>query len=138
MVDIDHFKSVNDRFGHAAGDTVLCQVAEVLRRSIRKSDKVSRIGGEEFVILLREIARDDLLAFAERLRVAMKTLVIESGDATIGITVSIGVAQVQDGEADIQALIQRADEALYAAKKGGRDCVRATSRPSPSEIREIA
>ena len=138
MVDIDHFKSVNDRFGHAAGDAVLGQVAEVLRLSVRKSDKVSRFGGEEFVLLLREISQDDLIAFAERLRVTVASLAIVSERTTIGVTISIGAALVSDGESDIQMLIERADKALYVAKRSGRDCVRAAPTPVHEGLREVA
>ena len=138
MIDIDHFKNVNDRFGHAAGDNVLRLVAEVLQSLIRKSDKVSRFGGEEFVLLLREITQDDLLAFAERLRVAVTELVIASEETTISVTVSIGAALVSDEESDIQTLIERADKALYAAKRSGRDCVRAAPAPVHGELREVA
>ena len=130
MVDIDHFKSVNDSYGHAAGDAVLCQVAEVLQISTRTSDKVSRFGGEEFVVLLREIALDDIVGFAERLRASVAELHVSHEGTRINVTVSIGAALVSDEEKDIRILINRADKALYAAKSGGRNRVQMVPQPT--------
>lgn len=119
-VDIDHFKKVNDRFGHDAGDAVLKQVAALLRHAGRTGDVVSRFGGEEFIVLLPLTSLADAARFAERLR---STVASETFLYTGEMTVSAGVASLSDDEKDWDSLLNRADKALYEAKKGGRNAV---------------
>lgn len=122
MLDIDHFKLLNDRFGHEAGDTVLCAVAQACRTAVRSVDMVARWGGEEFVILLPETDAADAAVMAERLWVMIGALRIPHGSSeNLACTVCIGVADVRDD--DPNSLLRRADEALYAAKSGGRNRV---------------
>ncbi len=125
MVDIDHFKSVNDRFGHAAGDQALRLLAGVLRANTRVFDSVARYGGEEFVIVMPGSGSDDALAAAERLREAAEALVFSiAGIGRVPLTISLGVA-CWDGTPTTSAeLLHAADLALYEAKNGGRNRVR--------------
>jgi diguanylate cyclase (GGDEF)-like protein len=119
-VDIDHFKTINDRFGHSAGDTVLVHTADLLRLTCRKEDVISRFGGEEFVILLAETTLAESAAIAERIRqVISATEFSEAGH----LTVSIGVAGLKDYEGDYERLLMEADSALYQAKRQGRNRV---------------
>ena len=123
MVDIDHFKKVNDTFGHPTGDEVLRGVADLLARTfLRKSDFVARYGGEEFVIVLADTPIPATRALTERFRTALKTLRFQRGGRVFGVTVSIGVAEIKPGE-QFEPWIERADRALYAAKQGGRNRV---------------
>ncbi|HAA43883.1 MAG: GGDEF domain-containing protein [Halomonas sp. 54_146] len=123
MVDIDHFKSINDTHGHDAGDNVLQQVASILDRSTRGGDCVFRMGGEEFLIVLVNTDQDGSRLFAERLRQAVaKEPMLASADTLLNITVSIGVT-LHDGHPDYQRSLQRADQALYEAKRSGRNRV---------------
>jgi diguanylate cyclase (GGDEF)-like protein len=124
VIDIDLFKRVNDTFGHAAGDDVIRGVGKVVSEAARTTDKVSRFGGEEFVVLLREIDEAGLLLFAERVRAAMAAAAIAARGGAIPVTVSIGVALATENDRDIEDLIERADLGLYAAKSAGRNCVR--------------
>ena len=117
MLDIDHFKSINDTFGHQAGDHVLIEIASRLRRSLRGSDMVARWGGEEFVVLLRDCALSDALRLAEELRVEIAELPF---GAMGSLTVSVGVAEARAGE-DLTTWLERADRALYRAKRSGRN-----------------
>lgn len=121
MVDIDYFKPVNDKFGHLAGDEALKCVADALRHSARKQDVVCRYGGEEFLVICPDTGIDAASQCAERLRQNVAALKFRSQGADIGLTVSIGVAQKKEGVASIGALLNRADERLYAAKQGGRN-----------------
>jgi diguanylate cyclase (GGDEF)-like protein len=127
MIDVDHFKRVNDRYGHLAGDEVLKTVAHALQQGIRIEDILSRFGGEEFVVLAREAAEREALAVAERLRQLVEVAQTrwESGHDVpvgIGVTVSIGVAQLGPGETE-RDLFEAADQAVYKAKKNGRNRV---------------
>jgi len=123
MLDIDHFKTINDTFGHQAGDHVLIEVASRLRRSLRGNDMVARWGGEEFVVLLRDCVLSDALRLAEDIRAA----IAEVPFGTMGsLTASFGVAEVRDGE-DLTTWLGRADQALYRAKRSGRNEVVAES-----------
>ncbi len=130
MLDLDHFKRVNDRFGHAAGDEVLCAVAAVCQRQLRGHDVLARIGGEEFAILL---PHSDLLGAettARRLAQEIRDLQLDALDGT-GVTVSIGIAALTEGEQGIHALLERADAALYRAKSAGRDRVAVDDHNAP-------
>jgi diguanylate cyclase (GGDEF)-like protein len=119
LVDIDHFKSVNDEFGHAAGDRVLREIAALMRRSLRKLDLIFRIGGEEFMVLLPDVKQAGAAEAAEKLR---REVAAAEFIADRKVTVSIGVGELGPGENRDQ-WIRRADRALYAAKNGGRDTV---------------
>ena len=123
MLDIDHFKTINDTFGHQAGDHVLIEIASRLRRSLRGSDMVARWGGEEFVVLLRDCALPDALRLAEDIRAAIAELPF---GAMGSLTVSVGVAEARAGE-DLTTWLERADQALYRAKRSGRNEVAADS-----------
>lgn len=114
MIDIDHFKSINDSFGHALGDEVLQQVSERLSRHVRFDDVVYRCGGEEFCILLHDATAGDARDIADRIVEAVRGIELPDGR---NVTVSVGVA----GDADAATVVRRADEALYAAKEHGRD-----------------
>ncbi|MCM5679312.1 GGDEF domain-containing protein [Schlegelella sp. S2-27] len=121
LLDVDHFKSVNDTHGHAAGDQALRAVAEVLKRTARTSDTVGRLGGEEFCVVLPETAETGARALAERARVALKDEAIVFEQRQIRLTASFGVATCTDPQEDWAALLKRADVALYRAKSGGRN-----------------
>lgn len=130
LIDLDHFKSVNDTYGHAAGDAVLVELARVLRNSVRASDHVVRWGGEEFVIVIRAVARARAGEFAEKLRAAVEAHPFKLPDGTtLRRTCSIGYAAWPEGDLSFDRVIDIADEALYEAKRGGRNrAVGATER----------
>ncbi|MDD5299703.1 MAG: diguanylate cyclase [Gallionella sp.] len=121
MVDIDHFKSINDRFGHQAGDEALKAVAHMLRQSARTQDVVCRYGGEEFLIICPDADIDAAYQGAERLRLNVAALDFKIQGASIGLTISIGVAEKKESTASIDDLLNHADECLYSAKDGGRN-----------------
>lgn len=125
MFDVDHFKQVNDRFGHASGDEVLRQVAAVLRHGLRRSDRLARWGGEEFLLLLPGTAAAEAAALGERQRAAMADAVVQVGEGLppLQVTLSAGVAALQPGDSQLDAVIARADAALYSAKRQGRNRV---------------
>lgn len=124
MMDIDHFKKINDQWGHPAGDEVLKTFAAECQSVKRENDKMGRFGGEEFVMLLPETAKPDAALAAERVRNRTSEMDIKTkcGTVAIPVTVSIGVTTAT-GSDDVEAIIARADEALYAAKNQGRNCV---------------
>jgi diguanylate cyclase (GGDEF)-like protein len=130
FLDIDYFKSVNDRFGHETGDRVLQQLAARLRGIIRETDLLFRWGGEEFVILLPHTAPAEAPALAERIRVAVAERPFAAGEpqGSVAVTVSVGVAGAEEWPIDADVLIARADGACYRAKAGGRNRV----EPGPS------
>ncbi len=119
LCDLDHFKRVNDQLGHAAGDTVLQEVAYTMRAVLRAGDSIYRIGGEEILVVLPGAAKADAVGVAERLRRAVR----ERRPGGIEITISVGVAVSRSGPLDANELVDLADTALYAAKAGGRDRV---------------
>lgn len=123
IVDIDRFKTINDRYGHAVGDDVLKAVAHAMRATCRDSDTLGRYGGEEFAVLLQGIPPEHALAAAERLRKAVADLEIRVGDDTIAPTASVGVACLAAEDRDFDHVLVRADRALYRAKEEGRDRV---------------
>ncbi|WP_324779079.1 diguanylate cyclase [Thiobacillus sedimenti] len=131
VIDIDHFKTINDTYGHAAGDAVLREAAEALRTSARREDSVCRIGGEEFLVICPNTDLDAAMYSAERLRATLSSRTIAVGETTKKITASIGVAMREPGTADIDALVSAADKALYAAKQGGRNRTRTLQRSHP-------
>ncbi len=122
ICDIDHFKQINDRHGHHAGDDVIRALAQLIRHSMRAGDSGGRWGGEEFVILLPQTQLDGALQFATRLNRAFAQVSVSSATQTLHNTISIGVTEHQHGE-DIQTSIDRADSALYRAKQNGRNRV---------------
>ena len=117
MIDMDYFKQVNDRFGHATGDSVLVEFAEIARKSFRASDMVARIGGEEFAVILRGATIEQACQVVQRLvnRLAATDMITATG--TVCVTISSGIAVI-DGDGN--AAMLRADDALYVAKRGGR------------------
>jgi diguanylate cyclase (GGDEF)-like protein len=120
MIDVDHFKSYNDRFGHRAGDDALRGVAACLvGAAIRRVDAVTRYGGEEFAVLLAETEAEGARLVAERIR----EVVAESQEFLCPLTISAGVAALHGDSAEAEALVLRADQALYRAKREGRDRV---------------
>ena len=124
MCDIDHFKHYNDTYGHATGDQCLCQIATLLRQLFNRSGElVTRLGGEEFVILLPGITSQEAVTCAQRLHAGMQALAIahSASETAEHVTVSIGIAQLEAEPDDFEALMQRADEALYRAKRLGRN-----------------
>jgi diguanylate cyclase (GGDEF)-like protein len=121
MLDIDHFKTINDTYGHTVGDDVLQNLASELREHIRYPDTIGRYGGEEFLIVLPHSTLGAAADQAERLRKLVRTFGIKSGEQEIGVTVSIGVAQYKIHKEDWETFLRRADAALYQAKNNGRD-----------------
>jgi diguanylate cyclase (GGDEF)-like protein len=120
MVDVDHFKRVNDTFGHPVGDEVLRQLGSTMTTSLRRADVAGRYGGEEFVVVLPETPSSGAIALAEQLRQRIGALKFEEGPQKI--TISIGIAGMESGD-HADTLLQAADEALYRAKQDGRDRV---------------
>lgn len=120
MVDIDHFKTVNDVHGHLVGDQVIRRVAENLRSAVREEDIVCRFGGEEFIIFLAHHGSEEGAIVAERMRQSIADDVIRFQDIALSVTVSIG-GSLKDRLTDINQSIQKADEALYQAKASGRN-----------------
>jgi diguanylate cyclase (GGDEF)-like protein len=125
MIDIDHFKSINDTYGHAGGDKALIAVAECCRQHIRSADLFARVGGEEFVILLADSDVQAAENAVDRLRLAIAGTRIPTIDARV--TASFGIAAVDPARRDLEGAMRRADEALYAAKSAGRNCIRMVS-----------
>ncbi len=121
MLDADHFKQINDTYGHPVGDDVLRRLASEMRDHIRYPDTIGRYGGDEFLIVLPHSTSKAAAQQAERLCKHVRTLRIKSGDQEIGVTISIGVAQYKIHQEDWQSLLARADAALYQAKSNGRN-----------------
>jgi two-component system cell cycle response regulator len=124
MLDLDHFKRINDKYGHLAGDEVLRRFVDITQVCLRKEDLLVRYGGEEFCVLLPDETSQGALTMAERIRYAVEHAAFRYGRTLLPITVSAGVAEL-DHEADesLAELLSRADEALYAAKNTGRNRV---------------
>ncbi len=141
VLDIDHFKRVNDRLGHAAGDLVLRQVSALVESRLRKGDIFARAGGEEFWLLSSEIPAADAATVAERLRAEVEQLSVDVDGEAVRVTISIGVAVFASEEAgsDLREALERADKALYEAKESGRNRViveqQRTPRPIASDLR---
>ncbi len=123
MIDTDHFKEYNDRYGHFVGDAILREVSQTIRESIRQIDLVGRYGGEEFMVILTETDREGAGFAAERIRQAIEAKRIKVYDEDFHITVSIGIALFPDDSRQAQPLIDKADQALYQAKQSGRNQV---------------
>ncbi len=124
MMDIDHFKNVNDTYGHSVGDQVLVLVSDALRKSVRGTDVIGRYGGEEFIVLAPETDVESARVLGERLRTCVSAQTHDAAGVP-GVTISIGVAQAESGNmSHFEELVHLADSALYDAKRGGRDrCV---------------
>lgn len=120
MIDIDHFKDVNDTYGHLAGDDVIAKVAHILRAQVREEDIVCRFGGEEFLIFLHEATPDEGWTIAERIREGTEAAVTPTQMGPVSVTVSVG-GSLKEKIEDIEASIQRADACLYRAKAAGRN-----------------
>lgn len=133
LLDIDHFKGVNDTFGHLVGDHVLQAIGKRGTEVVRAGDLFARYGGEEFAVIARETDHAQALLLAERLRAAIGELRVEAGDGSVAVTISIGVVSLAetDPESDELALFARADARLYLAKRAGRNRVWATDDPPP-------
>jgi diguanylate cyclase (GGDEF)-like protein len=142
MIDLDHFKEVNDCYGHLAGDQVLTAVAEAVRHSVRSLDLVGRWGGEEFAVLVPAVGVDELQAAAERVRAAVQALSVdihdlEGRDATVtALTVSIGAGLYPAAGAELSDLLLAVDGALFQAKRQGRNRTVMASRVIAATPRE--
>ncbi|MFJ6321568.1 MULTISPECIES: GGDEF domain-containing protein [unclassified Rhizobium] len=123
MLDIDHFKKINDNWGHTFGDTVLARVADVIRRTVRKTDIAARYGGEEIVVLLPNTDMRAAGIVAEKIRNDIETTVLMFGQETVHVTASIGIACSFEPSTDFKYVLEAADKALYRAKAGGRNRV---------------
>ena len=130
MLDIDHFKGVNDRYGHRVGDRVLADLSSMMQRSIRKTDFVGRYGGEEFLIILPRTDAAGAAVMAERVRASLQGVPMHDAEGnTFQVTASLGIAEHFDGD-DEDSLISRADTALYHAKEAGRNRVEIAACPA--------
>jgi len=123
LVDADHFKTVNDRFGHAVGDRVLQVLAGILRGSMRADDFAVRYGGEEVLLLLSDVPADTAAAICERLRREIETYDWATIAEGLRVTASFGLAELAPGDT-MESFVARADVGLYAAKSGGRNCLK--------------
>ncbi len=123
MFDMDRFKEINDAHGHAAGDETLRSVSERIKPLLRESDVAARIGGEEFAIILPNTLAKEAFQLCRRLREALSQLAVRIGDELLVVTASFGVAVSEQGEGDIDQLLRSADDAMYQAKRNGRDRV---------------
>jgi len=136
MLDLDHFKQINDTYGHDVGDSVLAAAAVAIRHRLRESDFVGRYGGEEFVVLLPETDRDGARSLFEAVREAVGNAIVSGVDRPI--TVSVGVAVIPDDAVDSSTLLRIADRLLYSAKANGRDQVAIQPTPSASALKSVA
>ena len=127
IFDIDHFKRVNDTYGHQTGDEVIRETARITSQLVRETDFAGRYGGEEFVVLLPGTTLDGAAQFAERLRSTIERQQIDYQGSPLTFTISLGVATLADDMAGYQALLERADKALYQSKEGGRNRVTVSS-----------
>jgi len=124
LLDLDHFKRVNDEHGHLMGDAVLQTVADRIASALRSDDCLARWGGEEFAVLAPDIDRDGVLALGERAREALAEMPVRVGDVSIDLSLSVGAALATGKQRTPDALVDAADQALYEAKNAGRNCVR--------------
>jgi diguanylate cyclase (GGDEF)-like protein len=123
LIDLDHFKSINDRFGHAIGDRVLEVFADAARQSVRATDLIGRLGGEEFAAVLRDTGADKAVAAAERIRECFARCAQDVDGRPVCATVSIGLVHCEERVLDVPELLAQADQALYFAKERGRNRV---------------
>jgi diguanylate cyclase (GGDEF)-like protein len=134
MVDIDHFKEVNDRYGHAVGDEAIIAVAQACATGKRQSDIVGRLGGEEFAVLLPETDLAQAAIVADRLRSSIAANVLVAHQVQFKVAVSIGIAAASVSMSGIDVLMRSADQALYQAKAQGRNCVVPWSQPEAPKL----
>ena len=124
MVDLDHFKKVNDTFGHTEGDQILCKISSLLKNSVRRKDTVARYGGEEFILILPEAGLEQSFVIAERIRQSVEKTLFEVERAQVNLTLSMGISNFPSHRVKSkEELIKMADQALYDAKRGGRNRV---------------
>ena len=123
FIDVDNFKQVNDRYGHATGDAVLFSIADRLAGNVRRVDTLGRIGGEEFAVCMPSIVLREAFAIGERMRRAVEAEPFDTPNGPLRVTVSVGVSEARQGEGGVTELLERADRAMYSAKKAGRDRV---------------
>jgi diguanylate cyclase (GGDEF)-like protein len=121
LVDIDHFKLVNDLYGHVMGDRALIQLTRVMAAELRETDTMARFGGEEFIMLLPHTARQGALSVAERVRTAARQHIIKQEDSETSVTISIGGVTCETSATPLDTMISRADKLLYESKQAGRD-----------------
>lgn len=138
VIDLDHFKQINDRFGHPFGDIVLQNIVRVLKQQLRANDVLARTGGEEFVVLCENTNAEGALTCAERLRQAVACCPVRFGDTEVRVTVSIGIAECTPEMTEPEELLQAADRALYAAKQAGRNCCRVATTVSDTAAKGLA
>jgi two-component system, cell cycle response regulator len=134
MTDIDHFKKVNDTYGHDIGDVVIRGLADILKRQKRNTDIVARFGGEEFVVLCEQTDEKGAMLLAERIREELGKTTFRTPKGAISVTCSIGVATFPEGGRDWESLFKSADEALYVSKRSGRDRCTAWRPPSSRAV----
>ena len=132
LFDIDHFKQINDTYGHAAGDQVLLAFTKICQENIREIDVFARYGGDEFVMLLPETSRAEAFEVAERIRMALVNSQMEFESELISLTISSGISDLNDETDSFDKLIERADQALYLAKQAGRNVVMISNEPEPN------
>jgi diguanylate cyclase (GGDEF)-like protein len=123
MLDLDHFKLINDNYGHPVGDQVLQEIATRCKNSVRAVDLIGRYGGEELIIFLPETDRETAFQVAERLRISIDSAPIKVSNGELQVTISIGLAAKDPYTTDLETLIARADQAMYIAKHKGRNRV---------------
>lgn len=131
LIDLDHFKQTNDRYGHAVGDEVLVACAQYIQGMLREHDAFARYGGEEFVLYLQEVSAQKAVQVADRLRLGVAALVCQFEGQPVPISASMGVAMASAHDVDWQAVLHRADQALYAAKSAGRNQVQLYAMRAP-------
>jgi two-component system cell cycle response regulator len=131
MIDIDHFKGVNDTYGHDVGDVVLQETARTIRQALRRQDLAARMGGEEFLVICPGVDLEQVSHIAERVRRSVENHRIEFGEFRKNVTVSVGVATLEPGVTDIDHLMRLADEAVYVSKQTGRNRVSRSAGPRP-------
>ena len=127
MMDLDHFKIFNDRYGHQIGDQLLCHLVNLCQKQLRHADILGRYGGEEFVVLMPETNGEGAMLAAERLRKKIEEMQVDTSEGKISMTASMGLASLEQGFDEthtLDSLIKSADKALYYAKNAGRNCVR--------------
>jgi len=124
MMDIDHFKNINDSYGHSVGDKVLKHISRDLEKAVREIDIPARIGGEEFAFILPETVFDDALLLAERLRTNIENTSVEHQDKTLNVTASFGISSCSACDQTLETMLSKADDALYIAKKKGRNQIK--------------
>ena len=131
MLDVDHFKQVNDTYGHQKGDEVLVSLANIVKEKTRKADIFGRYGGEEFMIIMPNTDQEGAFAAAEHLREEVEKISLETEKGEILVTVSVGICQIQPDHEVLEQVINGADQALYSAKQAGRNQVAACSGEDP-------